>query len=129
MTEALNALAQRMGIEPEYRDVRGEVIRATAETKRLLLAAMGVPVEGEADARAALDALERDEWRHALPPVLVLHDESADPAIELTLPAGTREVTWRIDLEDGSSRTSRYSGSMPIRWASAFSASVMPVPP
>jgi len=39
---ALDQLAARMGIEPEFRDARGVIVRAGVETKRSLLAAMGV---------------------------------------------------------------------------------------
>jgi 4-alpha-glucanotransferase len=103
MTTALDTLAERMGIEPEYYDVRGQLIRATPETKRLLLAAMGVPVEDDAAAEAALRAQELAEWREPLPLVAVLREGTED-AIELRLPAGTRAITWRIVLEDGGAR-------------------------
>lgn len=99
---ALDALAERMGIELEYRDTRGETIRASAETKRLLLAAMGVEARDEAAAASALQAVARDEWRHVLPPVLVLRSDAPAPAIEVTLPAGTRAIAWRLRLEDGA---------------------------
>ncbi len=98
---ALDALAERMGIEPEYRDVRGQLVRASAETKRLLLAAMGVHAPGEAEARAALQALDLAEWRGPLPPVAVLYADRGPHGIELHLPAGSRAVNWRIAFETG----------------------------
>lgn len=101
---ALHALAERMGIEPEYRDVRGQVMRASEETQRALLAAMGVPAPDEAAAQAALQALEREAWRHALPPVLVLRDAEPAPAIALTLPAATQRLAWTLTLEGGETR-------------------------
>ncbi|WP_270935913.1 4-alpha-glucanotransferase [Falsiroseomonas oryzae] len=104
MTEALDRLAASMGIEPEYRDVRGETVRAEARTKRLLLAAMGVPAEDEAAARAALERLERDAWRNPLPPVAVVYADGGPGAVEVTLPAGTHAIGWRIALEDGAER-------------------------
>jgi 4-alpha-glucanotransferase len=102
-TPALDALALRMGIEPEYHDVRGELIRATAETKRLLLAAMGVAAPDEAAASDALRDLDAAEWRAALPPVAVLRQEAPAP-IGLRLPAGTEAVVWRLALEEGGTR-------------------------
>jgi 4-alpha-glucanotransferase len=103
MTEALDALAERMGIEPEYHDVRGQLIRTSADTKRALLAAMGVPAREEEEAGHALSALERAEWQRALPPVRVLR-AGAPVSIDVTLPAGTGEIAWRIALEGGGER-------------------------
>ncbi len=104
---ALDELAERMGIEPEFRNARGEMVRASAETKRSLLAAMGVQIANEAAARAALEALERAEWERPLPPVAVLRADAVPLAIEITLPAGTGELTWRLVLEEGGERSGR----------------------
>src|SRR5690606_38894055 len=46
---ALARLSERMGIEPEYRDAHGKVVRTSDETRRKLLAAMGVPVANETE--------------------------------------------------------------------------------
>jgi malto-oligosyltrehalose trehalohydrolase/4-alpha-glucanotransferase len=92
---ALDELAERMGIEPEFRDVRGRVVRTSAETKRDLLAAMGQDTSDE-----ALEALERAEWLSPLPPVKAVRA----PVVELVLPADTETVTWRLSLEDGGER-------------------------
>jgi malto-oligosyltrehalose trehalohydrolase/4-alpha-glucanotransferase len=104
---ALDELAERMGIEPEFRNARGEMVRASAETKRSLLAAMGVEAADETAARAALGALERAEWQQPLPPVVVLRADAAPLAIEIILPAGTAEFAWHILLEEGGERTGR----------------------
>jgi 4-alpha-glucanotransferase len=113
MTDALDALAERMGIEPQYYDVRGQLIRATPDTKRALLAAMGVAARDEEEARAALAALDRAEWERALPPVVVLR-VGEPAAIEVTLPTGTGEVAWRVSLEEGGERGgSAGFGSLP----------------
>lgn len=112
---ALDALAARMGIEPEFRDARGKLVRASTGTKRSLLAAMGVEAADEAAARAALEALEAAEWTRPLPPVAVLHAGVAPLAVELALPAGTGELAWRLALEEGGEVTGRASfGSLPL---------------
>ncbi len=103
MTDALDTLAERMGIEPQYHDVRGQLISASAETKRALLAAMGVPARDEEEARAALAAFDHAEWERALPPVRVTRAGEA-PGIEVTLPDGTGDIAWRISLEAGGER-------------------------
>jgi malto-oligosyltrehalose trehalohydrolase/4-alpha-glucanotransferase len=103
---ALDELAERMGIEPEFRDARGEMVRASAETKRSLLAAMGMQTADEAATRAALEALERAEWERPLPPITVLRADAAPLAIEVTLPADTGELAWHLTLEEGG----EYSG-------------------
>jgi 4-alpha-glucanotransferase len=101
---ALDELAERMGIEPEFRDARGETVRASAETKRSLLAAMGVKVADEGAACAALAALHRGEWQRVFPPAMVMR-ENGD--IALTLPSDTVEVAWHIALEEGGEHSGR----------------------
>jgi hypothetical protein len=85
---ALDDLAERMGIEPEFRSARGERVLASAETKRSLLAAMGVDAADEAQASAALEALDRAEWLRPLPPVAVLRVDRDPLVVDLVLPAG-----------------------------------------
>jgi malto-oligosyltrehalose trehalohydrolase/4-alpha-glucanotransferase len=104
---ALDKLAERMGIEPEFRNAHGEMVRASAETKRSLLAAMGVHTADEATTRAALDALERAEWERPLPPIAVLRADAAPLAVEITLPAGIGELAWRLTMEQGAEHAGR----------------------
>jgi 4-alpha-glucanotransferase len=99
---ALDELAERMGIEPEFRNAKGEIVRTNAETKRSLLAAMGVRAADDFQAREALEVLNQAEWRRAFIPVMVVRADAGPPMVELVLPAGTREITWCLTLEDGS---------------------------
>jgi hypothetical protein len=99
---ALDELAERMGIEPEFRNAKGEIVRTNSETKRSLLAAMGVGAADDFQAREALEALNQAEWRHSLAPVLIVRIDAGPPMVELVLPAGIREITWSLTLEDGS---------------------------
>jgi malto-oligosyltrehalose trehalohydrolase/4-alpha-glucanotransferase len=107
--DALDELARRMGIEPEYHNARDEPVRAAPETKRLLLAAMGVKAADEAQAREALGELDRAEWLDPLAPVAVVRGDDAPPSVDLILPTGTAAATWRLILEDGSERRGRAS--------------------
>ncbi|MFC7478602.1 malto-oligosyltrehalose trehalohydrolase [Dankookia sp. GCM10030260] len=104
---ALDQLAERMGIEPEFRNARGDMVRASPETKRSLLAAMGVEAPDEEAARAALEALQEAEWTRPLPPIVVLRAGAEPLAVRLTLPAGTGELAWRLALEEGGNVTGR----------------------
>ena len=102
---AIEELARRCGIEESFRDAAGEIRETAAETRKLLLASMGFPVEGERDAESHLETMERAEWERSLPPVRVAYAEHGAITVEVTVPAGTREFRWRILLEDGGERS------------------------
>jgi malto-oligosyltrehalose trehalohydrolase/4-alpha-glucanotransferase len=104
---ALDRLAGRMGIESEFRDARGETKQTDPGTKRALLAAMGLKAANEAEAAAALEALDHAEWVSALPPVQVVRADANALSVELILPADTQMVTWRLILEDSGERDGR----------------------
>ena len=101
---ALDRLAGRYGVESSYRDAHGRTVETSAETKRRLLAAMGVAVEDERAAEAELLALDRQDWNRPLPPVLVLRTDEP-PRVPLTLPSGTGTVSWRLVTEEGEERS------------------------
>ncbi len=104
---ALDRLAERMGIEAEFRNARGEIVPTAPETKRRLLAAMGVAAADDAAAEAALAELDRDEWLRPLAPVQVVRTDAGPVAVDLVLPADTGEIAWRLKLEDGGERSGR----------------------
>jgi 4-alpha-glucanotransferase len=86
----LDALAEWYGIVPEYHDIWGRRHLISAETKRRLLAAMGVPTDGLEAMRRSLGVCEARSWRRLCDPVLV-RPASADP------------VRWsaRVPIEEG----------------------------
>jgi hypothetical protein len=104
-TTALDELADRMGVEPSFRDARGQTVEATPETKQALLAAMGLDVSDEAKARAELERLRRAEWLRPLSAVTVHRTDAGPATAEVVFPAGTLLVTWRLRLEDGPERS------------------------
>jgi hypothetical protein len=106
-SSALDELAERMGIESQFQNARGETVKTNSDTKRSLLAAMGVEAIDEAQARGALEALDRAEWLRPLPAAQVLRVDGGPPALGLVLPASTGEIVWRLIEEDGSERTDR----------------------
>ena len=101
---ALDQLAGRMGIEPEFKDATGRVRRTGPKVSRALLNAMGLAAEDAVSAKAMLSELERMEADRPLPPVMVVPESIAPLAIPLTLPRGTDAVRWSVTEEDGSSR-------------------------
>ncbi|MFL6796123.1 MAG: 4-alpha-glucanotransferase [Xanthobacteraceae bacterium] len=108
---ALDELARRMGIEPEFRDARGKIVAASSDTKRQLLAAMGVEADDEEEAGRALERLEQSEWLRPLPPVIVVSVENGPPIVTLVLPADTRLIDWRLTCEDGQITSARIAFS------------------
>ena len=104
---ALDRLAQRMGIEPEFRDAHGAIVPTGDETKRSLLAAMGVAAADDAQARDALEALTRADWLRPLPPVVVSRADAGAISVDVVLPARAGEIAWMLRLEDGAERSGR----------------------
>ena len=100
-SKLLDVLAERAGIEDEFTDAHGILRRTPDDTKRALLAAMGLEVADEAAAAEALAALDREEWGRSLPPVHVAFLTASELSIPLSLPAGTGKISWSLRLEDG----------------------------
>ena len=111
----LDALAAHFGIEDSYRDALKKLRKTSPETKRLLLAAMGVPANDDAEITATLEALQKSEWQRMLRPVYVT-DVSAGPiTIELNVACEEREVEWTLRLEDGGEKRSHAAiASLPL---------------
>ncbi len=98
---ALEALAARAGIEPEFKDALGRLKTTGVDTRRALLAAMGIAADDETQARAALEQFDRVEWERSLPPVCVLCRSAGAPAVGVRAAAGTKNLEFHIRLEHG----------------------------
>lgn len=109
---ALDLLASRCGIEASFLDARGATQHTSAETRRWLLAAMGIAAEDDQAVRTALGEFDRLDREESLPPVCVVRRSENGPAVTINLPVGTEKVSWRITLEDGGERrgTARFDG-------------------
>lgn len=99
--DSLGVLAERMGILPEYRDARGRIVQTPRQTQCRLLAAMGLEVENESQAAAALEKLDGDGWREVLPPVRVIRASEEPVTVDVVVPAELRTLTWSLRLEEG----------------------------
>jgi 4-alpha-glucanotransferase len=102
MDDGLRRLADAAGIEPSYWDINGQLHECSAETARALLQAMGIAAGSEEDVEASLRALNDEEWREILPPVIVAR-EGEEFEIPVRLPAddARRHLRWSILCEGG----------------------------
>ena len=108
--EALAALADRAGIEPEYWDIRGQRHEITDGTKLTLLRAMGLPVADEGDLRRVLKEWDDAIWLRGIQPVLVKTGGDAPIEVDLHWPveALERTVVWTLQEEGGIRHQDRF---------------------
>lgn len=101
----LDALATAAGIAPQWFDVRGECHNVAADTKRALLAAMGLPAASTGEARASLATLVRERELRPLPVATTIR-KGCGASIRLggQFVGLDRRIALTIALEDGSSR-------------------------
>lgn len=117
MTQALDKLAALAGIQPEYDDIWGNTRRATAETRRALLDAMGVACGTEVETQASLRVWQESEWRRPLSPVAVVSTAAKGVSLRLNLPMRDigRSGRWRLTLESGSVAEGEFHpGQLPV---------------
>lgn len=105
MSSALGRLAAAVGILPGYRDADAAWHPARAETRRALLAAMGIDASSEAAAKASLAA-----WRAGADARAGWQVAAAGTRPRL---AGNLAPEWRIALEDGRQAEGRGPRALP----------------
>ena len=106
-TEALNHLCQLYGVESDYVDIWGNRHGVSEQTKRALLAAMGVQIKDAAALPAAVETRTRRGWQCRLPPVQVVRASAGPITIPLVVPvARAREaLNWTFITEAGEQLT------------------------
>ena len=110
--DALDRLAEQVGMQLAYTDVWGKPHEASHETKKALLVAMGFAADDETTVTASLAAFERQAWQRLLPPVVVRR-QPEPPVVPIILPeveAG-QWVEWRLETEQGGRYTGGFSAS------------------
>ncbi|HTS21220.1 MAG TPA: malto-oligosyltrehalose synthase [Casimicrobiaceae bacterium] len=117
-TGALDRLAALCGILPAYRDVAGGLHVASIETKRALLATIGIDAATDDAAAAALAARRARVLERRLPPVAVFTVDQPALAMPVTLSAAVvdRPLAWTVETERGAA----IRGSLLPRQARAF---------
>ncbi|MEM8952125.1 MAG: 4-alpha-glucanotransferase [Pseudomonadota bacterium] len=111
----LDRLADAYGIEPSYKDIWQREHRIGADTKRALLAAMGVAADSDAETRASLAAAHKESFERTLPDVVVRPEgEKVDLPIGLDI-AQNDSLSWSITREDGEALSGEARiGDLPI---------------
>lgn len=101
--KALDDLAERAGLEPQYWDIWGNRHEASVDAKRAILGAMGIAAENDAAVEASMQHVDEMSWRQALPPVLIV-PTGEQPIIPLALPAqySASEIGCEVLEENGA---------------------------
>lgn len=103
-SDALDRLAQALGIKPSYCDIWGGRCDTSAVSAARLSAAMGFPAHTDEQAAQSLAELLRREWGRLIPPVLTT-TVGQPLRVPVHLPKGTGgEVMWTLWLENGTDR-------------------------
>ncbi|KAF0142464.1 MAG: malQ [Rhodospirillaceae bacterium] len=114
-SKILSRLADLVGIEPVYWDIFGHRNETSEDTKRLMMAAMGLPVETHETAAEYLRTFEEHLWQRWVQPVTVVR-RGRPLVVPLCLPAdiSLRPVCWSLATEDGHVSSGRYlPGTLP----------------
>ena len=117
MTSHVDRLAEYAGILPSYVGYDGKSVETPAETKRALLAVMGLRADNDKAAEEQLDALQDEALRQPLDPVVV-HRHGAQNKLFVRAPRRAGALRWRVDIrsERGrvASREGIYDGGGPL---------------
>lgn len=108
---ALDQLAELLGIEAQFKDARGKLQRTRADTKRALLAAMGLRVEDDRQIESSLKEIIESDWQRALPPVYVVFKSDEAIRVEVTVASGAAEIAWTLRIEEAGETSGRASAS------------------
>jgi 4-alpha-glucanotransferase len=109
-TAPLMRLMAAAGIEANYWDIQGNLHETTPETARLLLRALGISADNDAEIAASLTMLAEEPWRETLPPVIVAREHcNIEIPFRQPVDAITKNVHWSIELESGEIRTGECS--------------------
>ena len=103
--ELVARLATAAGISPGFTDAYGRWKETSPDTRRALLADMGLATGSEEEARDSLRRVER--LRAGLIPAIVIVEAGRPGRLVLRPPAGADTAVWRITAENGIMREGR----------------------
>ncbi len=99
---ALADLARVHGVATEYWDWQGRHVTVSAETIRLVLAALGVQAETDAQAHEGLREAADRPWRRRVPS-FTMHRAGTSGRVRVHVPDGSQVTAW-LELEDWGGR-------------------------
>ncbi len=111
----LDALAERAGVASEYYDIAGQRHITSNETKRAILAAMGMAAESKESLAESLREWDDGPWIRGCEPVLVLQEGGPASRWSLRLPVeeggeNALRVRWSVMDEEGVVRQQGEAG-------------------
>ncbi len=111
-TETVDALAEKIGILPEF-EADGGIYITSFETKKALLSALGVNVKTVKEAAVSLQDILEKPYREALPPVSVACLEKKTVEIPVTFRVSKEylPLSFEIVLENGKKITGQTNPS------------------
>ena len=114
----IERLARSYGVQVEYLDASGEMVRSSDETLLAVVEALGAPLASAADLGDALAERERSLWARTAEPVAAV---IAGDALALSLRVASSQrgrVRATLELEDGEQRVLEAElGGLPVRAA------------
>jgi len=106
LDNALDLLAEEVGICPSYWDIEGISHTTTQDTKREILRALGIAAETDEDAVASLKDWREKPWQRLAPPVMVLrrHEEKVQLEVEVSIQDNLQftPLHWILSEENGT---------------------------
>ena len=110
--DLVNRLCEEFGVDREYWDIWGNQHQASTECKAAILASLGLDTSNSSRLSASAELLASRQWTRGLPPVVVLSQSDASPAVRITAPAAWREtgkLTLSLKWEDGRGESKEYA--------------------
>ncbi|MBS1211456.1 MAG: alpha amylase, catalytic subdomain, partial [Proteobacteria bacterium] len=107
---ALDRLCSLVGIEVERTASDGSTSRVSDDTKRAMLAAMGISVGDDTDASRVCEELEDSRWLRFLEPVSVQSAAEPSCSVEIVVPRQHEHgfMAWLLEMESGERREGRF---------------------
>lgn len=106
-SSVLHQLAEHVGILPGYHSSSGEWRATSDETRRAILAALGIDASTDAAAHAAMAAIHAASQAELIPPVRVApHGDPTLARLDVRLPTGVVAGAWCLvaEIDGGSSQ-------------------------
>ena len=105
--DAVLRLCAHFGIAPDYFDIFGNRHVIALENLQSLLTSFGI--DPAASPQQELQRVERDAWRHAMPPALAIRAGESHWSLTLRVPAAQPDAHWTLLEEDGTRRNGQLS--------------------